>query len=60
MVERLLSEDRLRPFFLFESVPTRVVTEDELREADGEFQTLRNLNTPEDYEEALRSMTTEA
>src|SRR5207253_7769264 len=24
-VERLLSEDRLRPFFLFESVPTRVV-----------------------------------
>src|SRR5436190_1588742 len=44
-VERLLREDRLRPFFLFESVPTRVVTADELRDVDPDFQSLRNLNT---------------
>jgi len=53
-VGRLLAEDRLRPFFLFETVPTRVVEADELREADPTFQTLRNLNTPEEYEAALR------
>ncbi len=52
-VSRLLDEDRLRPFFLFESVPTRIVGEKELRSVDPTFQTLRNLNTPEDYEIAL-------
>jgi len=52
-VGRLLSEDRLRPFFLFESVPTRVVTADELRDVDPDFQSLRNLNTPQEYEAAL-------
>src|SRR5690242_13344927 len=49
-VARLLAEDRLRPFFLFEAVPTRVVGEAELADVDPTFQTLRNLNTPEDYE----------
>ena len=53
-VNRLLAEDRLRPFFLFAAVPTRVVEADELRDADPDFDTLRNLNTPEDYEAALR------
>jgi molybdenum cofactor guanylyltransferase len=53
VVGRLLAANRLRPFFLFEAVPTRVVEADELREADPTFQTLRNLNTPEDYESAL-------
>jgi len=52
-VDRLLAEDRLRPFFLFEAVPTRVVEEDELKDVDPSLQTLRNLNTPEDYEAAL-------
>jgi molybdopterin-guanine dinucleotide biosynthesis protein A len=51
---RLLAEDRLRPFFLFEAVPTRVVAAEELADVDPTFQTLRNLNTPEDYEAALR------
>jgi molybdopterin-guanine dinucleotide biosynthesis protein A len=55
-VQRLLAEDRLRPFFLFEAVPTRVVEADELAAVDPEFQTLRNLNTPEDYEAALRDL----
>lgn len=53
-VRRLLSEDRLRPFYLFEEVPTRVVEANELAEVDPAFQTLRNLNTPEEYETALR------
>ncbi len=53
-VARLLAENRLRPFFLFEAVPTRVVGPDELRDVDPDFQTLRNLNTPEDYDAALR------
>jgi molybdopterin-guanine dinucleotide biosynthesis protein A len=55
-VERLLSEDRLRPFFLFQEVPTRVVEAAELADVDPTFQTLRNLNTPEDYEAALREV----
>jgi molybdopterin-guanine dinucleotide biosynthesis protein A len=53
-VARLLAEDRLRPFFLFEAVPTRVVEEAEFADVDPTFQTLRNLNTPEEYEAALR------
>jgi molybdopterin-guanine dinucleotide biosynthesis protein A len=52
-VGRLLAEDRLRPFFLFEAVPTRVVGPEELADVDPTFQTLRNLNTPEEYEAAL-------
>jgi molybdopterin-guanine dinucleotide biosynthesis protein A len=52
-VARLLAEDRLRPFFLFDAVPTRVVEPTELADVDPDFQTLRNLNTPEDYQAAL-------
>lgn len=53
-VRRLLEENRLRPVYLFDEVPTRAVAADELREIDPMFETLRNLNTPEDYERALR------
>jgi molybdopterin-guanine dinucleotide biosynthesis protein A len=52
-IESLLSSDRLRPFFLMEAVKTRVVEEAELRTVDPELQTLRNLNSPEDYRKAL-------
>lgn len=52
-VSRLLRENRLRPVHLFEAVPTRVVTADELADVDPSFETLRNLNTPEEYEQAL-------
>lgn len=52
-VQRLLRDNRLRPVFLFESVPTRVVSADELRDVDPTIQTLRNLNTPEEYQAAL-------
>jgi molybdopterin-guanine dinucleotide biosynthesis protein A len=53
-VRKLLAENRLRPFFLFEAVPTRIVEASELADADPDFQSLRNLNTPEDYHAALR------
>jgi molybdopterin-guanine dinucleotide biosynthesis protein A len=53
-VARLLAEDRRRPFFLFEMVPTRVVEAGELADVDPSFQTLRNLNTPEEYDAAQR------
>lgn len=55
-VEHLLAADRLRPVFLFESLPTRVVEADELRAVDPDFQTLHNLNTPEEYQAALAAL----
>jgi len=53
-VEALLAADRLRPFFLLETVRTRVLKPAELRDIDPQLWTLRNLNTPEDYEQALQ------
>lgn len=52
-VEALLAADRLRPAFLFEAVKTRRVQPSEMAVVDPQLLTLRNLNTPEDYEEAL-------
>jgi len=52
-VESLLAQDRLRPVFLFDSVRTRRVRPEEMRTVDPQLDTLRNLNTPEDYEAAL-------
>jgi molybdopterin-guanine dinucleotide biosynthesis protein A len=57
VVRRLLEEDRLRPAFLFDCVPTRFVNERELIDVDPGLRTLRNLNRPEDYEAALRDAT---
>ena len=57
VVTRLLAEERLRPFFLFAEVPTRVVEAAELADVDPTFQTLRNLNTPAEYEAALAEAT---
>jgi molybdopterin-guanine dinucleotide biosynthesis protein A len=52
-IEALLGEDRLRPVFLMEALRARVVTADELRVVDPSVGTLRNLNSPEDYQAAL-------
>jgi molybdopterin-guanine dinucleotide biosynthesis protein A len=54
-VETLLAQDRLRPVFLFEMVRTRRVQAAEMTAADPELLTLRNLNTREDYLDALSS-----
>ena len=53
-IEALLSDDRLRPVFLAESVRARIVRAEELAAVDPGLRTLRNLNTREDYEQALR------
>jgi molybdenum cofactor guanylyltransferase len=53
-VRKLLSGNCLRPSFLFDAVPTRVAQAEELSDVDPAFETLRNLNTPEDYEQAVR------
>jgi molybdopterin-guanine dinucleotide biosynthesis protein A len=55
-IERLLAADRLRPTFLFETEPTRIVAAEELRGVDPGLMTLRNLNTPEEHEAALRQL----
>ena len=52
-VETLLARDRLRPVFLFDAVRTRRVSPAEMRGVDPELLTLRNLNTREEYLEAL-------
>ena len=51
-IEALLGRDRLRPAFLFDVVKTRRVHPEEIT-SDPALNTLRNLNTPEDYERAL-------
>ena len=52
-VEQLLAADRMRPVFLFDSVPTRQVEAHELADVDPELETLKNLNHPSDYLAAL-------
>jgi len=52
-VEALLAQNRLRPVFLFDAVRTRHLQPVEMISVDAELLTLRNLNTREDYLEAL-------
>ena len=52
-VEDLLARDRLRPAFLFDVVRTRRVKPEAMKVIDPELRTLRNLNTPEEYQRAL-------
>jgi molybdopterin-guanine dinucleotide biosynthesis protein A len=54
--DRLLAEGRARPVFLFECLPTREVTATELAEVDPDLASLRNLNTPGEYERALADL----
>jgi molybdopterin-guanine dinucleotide biosynthesis protein A len=51
---RLLRENHSGPIDLFEEVSTRIVGPDELADVDATFQSLRNINTPAEYEAALR------
>jgi molybdopterin-guanine dinucleotide biosynthesis protein A len=56
-VQRLLRENRFGPMGLFESAPTRSVNPSELSDVDPTLESLRNLNTREEYEAALRDLT---
>jgi molybdopterin-guanine dinucleotide biosynthesis protein A len=53
VVEQLLAAERMRPAYLFDTVPTRRVDERELRDVDPRLDTLKNLNRPADYLAAL-------
>jgi len=52
-VEALLAADRRRMIFLFDAVKTRRVQPSEMVSVDPDLLTLRNLNTREDYLNAL-------
>jgi molybdenum cofactor guanylyltransferase len=56
IVQRLLAANRLRPVFLFEEAPTRIVLPPELVDVDPSLQSLRNLNTQEEYRTALGTL----
>lgn len=53
-IQELIAADRLRPFFLLESCESRTIDIEQLRTADPDLDSLRNLNTPEEYADALR------
>ena len=56
-VDALLATDRLRPAYLFDALKTRRVRPADVASVDPELLTLRNLNTPEQYREALKQLT---
>lgn len=51
---RLLAEDRRRPLFLLEETKSLRIHVDELRDVDPNLDSLRNVNTPEDYDGVLK------
>jgi len=55
-VETLLARGVRTPRALAESIPTRLVDEQEMAQLDPGLRSVENLNTPEDYARALRSL----
>jgi molybdopterin-guanine dinucleotide biosynthesis protein A len=53
VIQELLAAGRRRPFFLFEQVRTPTVGAADLPPADPDLRSLRNLNTPGDYDAAV-------
>jgi molybdenum cofactor guanylyltransferase len=54
LLEAQLARGELRPVFLFDKVRTRRVDEEEIRRFDPDGLSFFNMNTPEDYAEALK------
>src|SRR5262245_34647983 len=52
-VRALVAASQLRPVFLSEVRPTRIIREADLVDVDPNLDSLRNLNTPEEYAVAL-------
>lgn len=50
----LVSAGQLRPLFLIEQSNAVTIPVEELRAVDPELDSLKNMNTPEDYEQLLR------
>lgn len=53
-VRSLIGAGRLRPIFLAESCTTNYLRETDFNDIDPQLQSLRNVNTPDEYEQALR------
>lgn len=53
LLEEQLARGELRPVYLFDKVRTLRIDEEEIRRFDPEGSSFFNMNTPEDYEEAL-------
>jgi molybdopterin molybdotransferase len=51
----LVQDGRLRPGHLIQQCAAHVIDVEELRAVDPELESLKNLNTPEEYEAALRA-----
>ncbi len=51
--ERLIAENRMRPIFLTDEHPTQFVPIESILDIDPNLDSLKNLNTKEDYERAL-------
>ena len=51
---QLLRDDRRRPLFLLEDANSLRIHVDELRDVDPNLHSLRNVNTPEDYDDVLK------
>jgi molybdopterin-guanine dinucleotide biosynthesis protein A len=54
LLDDQLARGQLRPVYLFDRVRTCRVDEDEVRRFDPDGLSFLNMNTPQDYEEALR------
>jgi molybdopterin-guanine dinucleotide biosynthesis protein A len=54
LLEGQLTRGELRPVFLFDKVRTRRIDEEEIRLFDPDGLSFFNMNTPEDYSEALK------
>jgi molybdenum cofactor guanylyltransferase len=53
-LEAQLANGELRPVFLYDRVPTRIVEENEIRRLDAHGDSFFNMNTPDDYAQARR------
>jgi molybdopterin-guanine dinucleotide biosynthesis protein A/molybdopterin converting factor small subunit len=54
VLEGQLARGELRPVFLFDKVQTLSIDEEEIRRFDPDGASFFNMNTPEDYERALK------
>jgi molybdopterin-guanine dinucleotide biosynthesis protein A len=58
IVLQQLTVNRLRLTELIETLPTRIIEPHEFADVDPELESLRNINTREDYETALQDLKT--
>ncbi len=55
VIEQLLAHGRTSPQELLDAIPTKIISEQKLRQLDPTLRSFFNLNTKEDWEELVRS-----